>query len=169
MNQRRVSVSVLAIVLALAGVAGAQTKTSGTITCGKPEPAYAIEVGDRAGHSVSLIKVECTWTKPMEVEGVQTKDGVDVITSDASGTKARGSGYHVTTMSNGDKIFVRFSGTDMLTKDGKPESSAGTWSYTGGTGKLKGITGKGTYKGKPDANGSMVSEIEGEYQLPAKK
>jgi hypothetical protein len=72
-------------------------------------------------------------------------------------------------MANGDKIFVRFSGVDTMTKDGKPDTSTGTWSYTGGTGKFKGITGKGTYKGKPDASGNMVSEIEGEYTLPAKK
>jgi len=56
-----------------------------------------------------------------------------------------------------------------MTKDGKPDTSVGTWSYTGGTGKFKGITGKGTYKGKADASGNMVTEVEGEYTLPAKK
>jgi len=70
-------------------------------------------------------------------------------------------------MSNGDKIFVRFSGTDTTTKDGKT-GSAGTWSYTGGTGKLKGITGKGTYKGTSNADGSATTEVEGEYELPKK-
>jgi hypothetical protein len=92
-----------------------------------------------------------------------------VVSSDAGDTKARGSGYHVSNMANGDRLFVRFSGTDTMTKEGKLESSSGTWSYTGGTGKMKGITGKGTYKGRADASGSMVSEIEGEYQLPGKK
>lgn len=167
MQQRIVSAFVLA--LALAGAAAAQTKTSGTISCAKPDPAYSLDVGDRPGHAVGLVKTACTWTKPMEVEGVQTKDGYDVATSDGSGTKFRGSGYHVTNMANSDKIFVRYSGTDTMTKDGKPESSEGTWSYTGGTGKLKGIKGKGTYKGKADANGNMEYEVEGEYELPAKK
>lgn len=169
MNHRAVPVFVLAPVLALAGAAVAQTKTSGTISCGKPDPAYSLDIGDRPGHAVGLVKFECTWTKPMEIEGVQTKDGYDVVTSDANGTKSRGSGYHVSNMANGDKVFVRFSGTDTMTKEGKPESTSGTWSYTGGTGKMKGITGKGTYRGKPDASGNMVSEIEGEYRLPAKK
>ena len=158
-----------ALVCALAGAASAQTKTSGTINCAKPDPAYSIEVGDRTGHALGLSKTACTWTKPMEIEGSQTKDGYDVASADANSTKARGTGYHVSNMSNGDKIFVRFSGTDTMTKDGKPESSAGTWSYTGGTGKLKGIKGKGTYKGKGNADGGITFEVEGEYELPAKK
>jgi hypothetical protein len=43
-------------------------------------------------------------------------------------------------------------------------SGKGTWSYTGGAGKLKGITGKGTYTCK--SQGERVScDIDGEYQL----
>jgi len=97
---------------------------------------------------------------------VQTKDGYDVTYSDGSGAKVRGSGYHVSNMSNGDKIYVRFQGNDTM-MDGKPSTTEGTWSYTGGTGKLKGIRGKGTYKGKTDSSGNMVAEIEGDYELPA--
>jgi len=102
----------------------------------------------------------------MEIAGVQTKDGYDVTYSDGSGAKVRGSGYHVSNMSNGDKIYVRFQGNDTM-MDGKPSTTEGTWSYTGGTGKLKGIRGKGTYKGKTDSSGNMVAEIEGDYELPA--
>jgi hypothetical protein len=71
-------------------------------------------------------------------------------------------------MANGDKVFIRFSGTDRSMKDGKPLST-GTWRYIGGTGKFKGIMGKGTYKGGPDSSGNFVSEIKGYYTLPAKK
>ena len=166
--QKRITWAVI-IALALAGMLAAQTKTSGTISCGKPDPAYSIEVSDRPGHTISLAKFACTWTKPMEIEGVQTKDGVDVATDDGSGTKFRGSGYHMSNMANGDKIYVRFSGADTMTKEGKPAGNEGTWSYTGGTGKFKGITGKGTYKGKADADGNMVTEVEGDYTLLAKK
>jgi hypothetical protein len=167
MNQRIICAFLLT--LALASVSAAQTKTSGTISCTKPDPAYMVEAGDRAGHALGLLKAACTWTNPMQIEGVATKDGGDVISTDGSTTKVHTSGYHVSNMANGDKLFVRFSGVDTMTKDGKPDTSTGTWSYTGGTGKFKGITGKGTYKGKPDASGNMVSEIEGEYTLPAKK
>ena len=159
---------ILALVLTLALTATAQTKTTGTASCAKPDPAYSIEVGDRAGHALAISKSVCAWTKPMEIAGLKTKDGYDVAYGDASGAKARGSGYHVSNMSNGDKIYVRFQGNDTM-KDGKPDTSEGTWSYSGGTGKLKGIKGKGTYKGKADASGNMVFEVEGDYELPAAK
>ncbi|HLV93709.1 MAG TPA: hypothetical protein VKS44_00845 [Candidatus Acidoferrales bacterium] len=152
--------------LALPAVAAAQTKITATISCAKPDPAYSIEAGDRAGHALQLAKFACTWTAPMEVDGVAAKDGQDVATSDGSGTRFHTVGYHVSNMANGDKIFVRFSGTNTMTKDGKPVADGGTWSYIGGTGKFKGIKGKGTYKGKADANGNMVSDIEGVYILP---
>ncbi len=156
---------ILALVVALASTAAAQTKTTGTVSCAKPDPAYSIDVGDRAGHSLSISKSVCTWTKPMEIAGLQTKDGYDFTYGEASGAKVRGSGYHVSTMSNGDKIYVRFQGNDTM-KDGKPETSEGTWSYTGGTGKLKGIKGKGTYKGKGGTDGSVTYDVEGDYTLP---
>ena len=159
---------VLGLALTLGPAASSQTKTSGTLSCGKPDPAYSIDVGDRPGHSVAISKFVCTWTKPMEYGEVQTKEGYDVAYSDASGAKVRGSGYHVSNLSNGDKIYVHFQGNDTM-MDGKPSTTEGTWSYTGGTGKFKGIKGKGTSKGKADSSGNMVSEIEGDYELPTAK
>jgi len=159
---------VLGLALTFALTANAQTKISGTVSCAKPDPAYSIEVGDRAGHSFSINKSACTWTTPLEIAGLQAKDGLDVSFGDASGARVRAFGYHVATMSNGDKFFVRYQGRDTM-KDGKPDTTEGTWSYTGGTGKLKGIKGKGTYKGNADANGTFVVAVEGEYELPASK
>lgn len=159
---------ICALVVTMAAAASGQTKTSGSISCGKPDPEYTIPVGDRAGHALIINKFVCTWTTPMEIAGLQTKDGYDVTYGDASGDKVRASGYHVSNMSNGDKIFVRFQGMDTMMA-GKPATTEGTWSYTGGTGTLKGIKGKGTYKGQPDASGNMVADIEGDYELPAAK
>jgi hypothetical protein len=158
----------LGLALTMAVAASGQTKSSGTLSCGKPDPAYAIDVGDRAGHAVAISKFACTWTTPMQIAELQTRDGYDVNYGDARGAMVRASGYHVTTMSNGDKIYIRFQGNDTM-KDGKPNTTEGTWSYTGGTGKLKGIKGKGTYKGQVDSSGNMVAEVEGDYELPAAK
>jgi hypothetical protein len=46
------------------------------------------------------------------------------------------------------------------------ESVKGTWAFTGGTGKLEGIRGKGTYTASEDETGGVVS-MEGEYAVPA--
>jgi len=154
-------------VLALATTASAQTKISGTIHCNKPDPQYGIDIGDRPGHGFGIDKIACTWTKPLEIAGIQTKDGYSVGFGESSGNKANGRGYHVSTMANGDKFYVRFQGTDTL-KEGAPQSGQGTWSFTGGTGKLKGIRGKGTYKGTFGRDGGATYEVEGEYELPKK-
>jgi hypothetical protein len=167
MKQKIVWAFVLGLGLAVG--ASAQTKISGTISCAKPDPAYSIDVGDHAGHALTLSRSACTWMKPLKIDGVAAKDGEDVSTSDGSGARFHAHGYHVSNMANGDKTFVRFSGTDTIAKDGKPATTAGTWSYTGGTGKFKGLRGKGTYKGKADASGNMVVAVAGEYTLPAKK
>jgi len=157
----------LALMVALAATAAAKTKTSGTVSCAKPAPEYSIAVADQAGHSLNISKSACTWTKPMEIAGLKTTAGHDVTYGDVSGTEVHTWGYHLSNMSNGDKMYVKFQGKDTMTKDGKPLSTEGTWSYTGGTGKLKGVKGGGTYKGKADAAGNMVVEVEGMYVLPA--
>ncbi len=55
-----------------------------------------------------------------------------------------------------------------LLKDGQLQSLQGEWAYVGGTGKLKGLTGKGAYKRTPAADGTVTCEVEGEYELPKK-
>jgi hypothetical protein len=155
--------------LCLAAAAAAQTKIAGTGKCGKPETQHSIEVGDRPGHMIVIVKQACTWTAPIEMEGVKAKGYTTAIVSDVSGQKAMDRGYVVVTMEDGDKAFVRVNaGTSTMGKDGQPESDEGTWSYTGGTGKFKGLKGQGSYQGKAGADGFMDT-IEGEYSLKAGK
>src|SRR5439155_1202908 len=147
--------------------AEAQTKFSGTCNQGKPDPNYMLPVGDAPDHSIMLGKTKCTWTKA-ELSGVALKDEEDVFTSEMSGATAHDKGYGVGTLANGDKYFVRFEGTTKLEKN-VPASATCTWSFTGGTGKLKGLTGKGTCTGKFDATGAAVFDIQGTYEVPAAK
>ncbi len=150
--------------VALAAAAGAQTKQSGTVQCAKPDPQHMIEVGDEPNHFMGVVKSTCTWTTPMDTAGLKSKDGHSVAAIDATGDKSTSHGVHVSTMDNGDKIYVRFQGSGT-SKDGATQTDSGKWSYTGGTGKLKGIKGGGTYKGKGNADSSMTYEIAGSYSL----
>ena len=150
-------------ILALGMWASAQTKISGTQTCAKPDPLYTVQVGDTAKHVLSMSQTKCTWPKPIEMEGVQTKDDVGTTVSDVRGTNSRDHGYDVSNMSNGDKLFVRFQSTTKV-KDGVPEVE-GKWNFTGGTGKFKNLKGGGTFKGKGNADGSSTADIEGEYTI----
>jgi hypothetical protein len=151
---------------AVAVVASAQTKVSGTISC-KPQAdaGKSIELDDAKGHSMELAKSTCTWTKGFDIAGSTGKDGYSVASVEVNGNKSTARGVHITTFASGDKAYVRFQGTGT-SKDGKPATDKGTWSFTGGSGKLKGLKGKGTYDGKPEADGSMTYQVEGEYSLP---
>lgn len=157
---------VFLITIGLATAATAQTKTSATLHCSKSDPVNMVEIGDRPGHAFVVAKTACTWSKPMDLGGTATKDGVSVATEEMSAGKGTGNGVHWSTMANGDKIFVRFQGKSTYDKDGKMLTSKGTWSYTGGTGKLKGIKGKGTYDGKGSPDGTADYQVDGDYTLP---
>jgi len=146
--------SILTCVLGLIfGIsAAAQTKISGTNHCAKPDPQNTVEVGDRPNHAFLVGQIKCAWTKPWKVAGIAGKEGVGTFSG-------------VDTMENGDKAYYRYQGTAVL-KDGAPQTEEGTWSLVRGTGKLKGMTGKGSYKGTAGADGTMTYEVEGEYELP---
>ena len=159
---------IAAIVVVLSGTTAvlAQTKISGTLQCTKADEEHVVEVGDRPNHSFVIEKGgKCTWIKPLEIAGMQAKESTGGASfTEISGTKFHGHGYGVITWPNGDKSYDYTQETGII-KDGVPEAE-GTWTFTGGTGKLKGLKGKGTYKGKRAADGSITGELEGEYELP---
>lgn len=156
----------LLLVFVVTSVAGAQQKKiSGVSHCGKPNKNESISVGDRPDHAFGITKVKCTWTKPLEVAGLTTTSDEITGFSELVGEKAMERMYVVGTMSNGDKMFVRPVGTAMI-KDGKPQSSSGEWTYTGGTGKLTGIKGRGTYKCTWGADGTATCNVQGHYTIP---
>jgi hypothetical protein len=148
---------------ALAASAVAQTKASGTAQC-KPDPAAPVEIGDKPGHSFAIGKAQCTWSG-FQIAGIQSKDGVSVSLDEISGDKSTSNGYHTATYANGDKTVAHFQGTGT-SKDGKFQSGGGTWTYTSGTGKFKVIKGKGTFKGTPNADGTVTYQVDGQYSLP---
>jgi hypothetical protein len=155
---------VTAVILFSASMAVAQTKVSGTAQCRSAGPAESMDVADRPNHSFGIAQGKCTWTKPLEIEGAKSKDDVYTAFAELTGDQLRIEGYVTTTMDSGDKYSTRIRGVQTL-KDGKTVSERGQWTFTSGTGKLKGIKGKGTYEAKPEAD-HMVATVEGEYQLP---
>ncbi len=160
-------ISIIGLAFLCASAVGAQTKVTGKQQCPKGEVVGTADAGDKPGHTMQLIKSgTCTWATPMEMEGAKSKDGSSVAFSDITSTRATGTGTYVGNMEDGDKFFVSFRDSARV-KDGKPEVAKGTWAYTGGTGKLKGITGKGTYTVTPSADGTAVVDVEGEYAVPA--
>jgi hypothetical protein len=158
---------VAAVVFGLCATASfAQTKFSGTIQCGlKPVITQVVQAGDQDGHTFGVEQFKCTWTKPAEFAGAKAKDHVSTENFEATGGTLHVSGTGVTTLENGDKWFGPYHGTSTF-KDGSLVGASGKWQFGGGTGKLQGIKGKGTYKCTADKGGTTFTcDIEGEYQL----
>ena len=150
--------------LALAPLAQAQTKISGTVECAKPEKQFSLPVVGEAGHAYAISQGTCTWTKPMEIAGTKTK--ADVLTNydEVEGGSAHGHGDGVGTLENGDHFRVRLEGKSLL-KDAAPVSSEGKWKFVGGTGVVKTVKGGGTYTCKAGAEGAMTCEVSGDYSV----
>jgi hypothetical protein len=152
------------LLAAFAGSSLAQNRISGTSKCGKPDTLQAIEAGDQAGHKLIIEKSSCTSSVPIEMAGLKSTTSTLAIATDLTGAKAQDRGYAVITMDNGDKAYLRIQGTGSV-KEGAL-TFEGTWSYTGGTGKLKGLKGEGAYKGSGAPGGAGEHQVEGEYSLP---
>jgi hypothetical protein len=146
----------------------AQTKLVAVIDCDKDDPQHTIPVPDREGFSYQIYQNKCKWTKGSALEGIESKDVVNVCFNDARGTAVGLAHTQVTHYTNGDKVFA--AGTGNLNQ--KTLASSGKWSYTGGTGKFRGLKGSGTYTCKSksaDANAGYTCDVEGEYTLPVAK
>ena len=156
----------LAGISVIAISASAQTKISATLNCGKPDVNQLVEVGDRPGHVIGVNKGKCTYSKPFEIEGVAAKDDVGAGMVDVRNGASQDRGYDVTTMANGDKLFISNFGASKM-KGENLDSGSGKWSFTGGTGKMRGIKGGGAYKLAGNADGTYSVEIEGEYTSAA--
>ena len=161
MNVRTVSVVVL--IFLLASAVAAQIKVAGKQHCPKPRALATADAGDEAGHTMTLEQSTSTWLTPFEMAGERATDGTFVASSEASPTRAATSGTYVGNMDNGDKFYLAFHWATV--KDGHPERVKGHWEFTGRTGNLKEITGKGTYTATENENGGEVS-MEGEYSAP---
>ena len=165
MNYKPLGLAVL--LTAFAASALAQTQISGTIRCGKGDPfqSQSIEVGDQAGHMLVIDKASCPWNVPFEIAGLKSTSISYAESIDLTGAKFQARGYGVITMDNGDKAYVHYQGAGTM-NDGAPVSGEGTWSFAGGTGKLKGLKGKGTNKASRTQSGEGEQKVEGEYSLP---
>src|ERR1051325_2480126 len=130
--------TLLIFVLAGATVAAsAQTKVAGTIECGKPDPQQMVSIPDKPNHSYMIAQQKCTWTKPMEINGVKTKEAVFTASSEVNGERTNSRGFSFETLDNGDKMEVRTQDKGTM-KDNNMESD-GKWTIARGTGKARGL------------------------------
>jgi hypothetical protein len=146
----------MALTLAVGGVIGAfgteasaqekhkfSYKTPSGIS--KYEEQHAIDVGDVQGHQVRVFSLHYVFAQEAPVyEGIKVKEAWLRATTDYTESSGHGTGYNVTLLENGDKIFGRWEGITQTTvnADGsKVTRTNSVTTFTGGTGKFKGIHG----------------------------
>jgi len=142
-------------------IAGAQTKITGKLTCAKPSVS---QMGGDGSQMIMFQRANCTWATPFTIDGSKPGPTVDVSIGDMTGSTARNHGYSTTVMDNGDTTVVRYEGAMQMKKD-RSGTLKGTWRYVRGTGKFRGISGSGSYKGEGAADGSAWADISGHYSL----
>ncbi len=162
MRRMRFCLAVVCL-LALPVLASAQTKISGELKCAKSDPQHMIAI--EPGHSFMISQFKCTWTKAMDIGGMQNKEGFGTGFDEVMGMQSHFHGYFVDTMANGDKVNYRYEGTATI-RNGMVQSAEDKWESAAGTGKFKALKSHGTCKGKGTPDGGVTWQCEGEYQLP---
>jgi hypothetical protein len=137
---------------------------SGEGSCSMSDTAHTISVADRPDHLFVISRSKCTWTKPFEIAGAQSKGGTAVQFDEVRGNTASFHGVFLDIMSNGDTVRYRYEGTSR-SKDGRPQSAEWNWVYAGGTGKMANLKGKGSCKGGWDRQGKNSWRCTGQYRL----
>ncbi len=161
-NMRRL-VIILAVVFLFPALASAQgTMISGSIICEKPHEEHAIAVESRPHHSYAVNQTKCKWTEPWEIAGVASVEGVGTGVAEDHGNWVHSSGTYVDTMANGDKAYYSYEYNTKI-EDGKTTISGHQWKLLGGTGKMKGVKGKGTCDVTPQEDGTANYVCKGEY------
>ncbi len=150
------------MIFSSAALALAQTHIAGTAECSGPEQVHVMRLSDQAGHFFVMSQGKCNWTKPVDIAGTHTQSDEATVSKEVRGNQARVRGYVTETTAGGDKFSYRILGTQVI-DHGKTVSEHGKWTIVSGTGKLKGVHGKGTYAGKLQGK-NMVFDLEGEYQ-----
>ena len=144
-----------------ATLSAAQGKISSQWKCDKPSEQHAFAVPDSEGHNYSLAQGKCTSEKG-SMGDAKEKEGTYTEFGDMTGNANQNHGVFVVTVADGDKVFYRYHGTQLM-KDSNLESATNKWTLAGGTGKYKAVKGEGGCKGKGNADGSSTWECEGSY------
>ncbi len=140
------------------------TTLSGSFV-GKARLQTTVTLTDLANHELNLVEItgQQESADPNWNDATVTYWGIGDLQA-GSGTQR---GYYVNARADGDRDWGTFEG--KITAEASQVTLEGTWKLTGGSGKFKGATGGGSYKGSMNSPVEVKMEYKGEYQLAATK
>jgi len=145
-----------------AASASAQTKTTISGTCAKPDAVQTMPAGDEPSHIFAIASGKCAVKG--ETAGAMAQSGTFAEHRDVNANRIRAWGVFTETYDNGDKIFYRYQLVVPL-KDGAMQAGKGTYQALSGTGKMKGIKAEGQCAYTPGAGDSISYSCDGAYTL----
>lgn len=131
---------------------------------GRAAAQPALVLHDVSDHDLNLIEVRGIQKSPDEKwdnSKITYWGTADLIAG--SGSQR---GYFVNDHPDGDRDFGTFEG--QIVTSGGDVTLEGTWKFTGGTGKFRGLKGGGTYKGRMTSPVLVENTWEGQYEIAAK-
>ena len=145
-------------------IAGGLSRTAET----KYTEQHVLDVGDIAGHQIRIAATHTKYSdKAGEYDGVKFVEQSGWLASDYINGSGRFSTYGVTSMANGDKVFMRSEGLTQTTigADGARKTAYSiVTTLTGGTGRFATIRGSTRTTGTTDfKSGTNTTSAEGEY------
>jgi hypothetical protein len=127
---------------------------------------HSIEVGDVPGHKLRVYQVQNEYPQnDLAFAGVVVKQMLSQGISDSVNGSGHFTAYNVFTMTDGNKVFVRVTGTTQSDGAGGGLSTT-VENFMGGTGKFKGIRGqmRNTLHRAPESQ-VLTVQVRGEYWI----
>ena len=124
-----------------------------------------IAVPDQPGHDLSLAEV--TGTHKTSDANWNNAILTYVGTTDLIDGKGTQHGFYVNTRPDGDREWGTFEAR-VTTVNGLPNAE-GSYQVVGGTGRFKGMSGKGTFNTRMTSPRDVEGTYQGTYQLAAAK
>ena len=162
-----------AFIGAMALLAGPEAIAQQKYTISQPANAirkftqeHIIEVGDVPGHKLRIYEVQNQYPQnDLAFAGVAVKQMLSHGVSDSVNGSGAFTAYNVFAMADGNKVFVRLTGTTQSDGAGGNRSTS-VENFVGGTGKFKGMRGQVTGSGEraPVAK-TLTSQSSGEYWI----
>jgi hypothetical protein len=136
------------------------TKISGSST-GRARVQTSAAIPDAANHELSLAEVEGPQkcSDPLFADARITYWG----TADLMAGSGPQRGYWINHHANGETDWGTYEG--QISTSGGQVTMEGTYKWTGGSGKFKGISGGGKYKARFTSPTEVINDWQGEYQL----
>jgi hypothetical protein len=169
----RYSAILFALIGTVALLAGPEAAAQQKYTISQPGSAiskftqeHIIEVGDVPGHKLRVYEVQNEYPhSDFAFAGVAVKHMLSHGLSDLVNGSGAFTAYNVFTMVDGNKVFVRLTGTTQSDGAGGTRSTS-VENFVGGTGKFKGMRGqmRNTLQRAPGAS-SLNVQVSGEYWI----